>query len=110
MPMTVQRSAYGAGYFVKKHYRFGANIRDLSESERQQLQTNRGAYVRSVVDNTPAYNSDILPGDVIVGVNGQAANGYSGLVDLIDANRGRTVEVTVIRAGKTVSKQVSILE
>jgi hypothetical protein len=110
VPMTVQRSSYAAGYFIKRHFIFGAFCRDLSDRERQQLQTNRGAYVITVVDNTPAYNSDILPGDVIVGANGQVPNGEAGLTELLSENRGRTVGITLIRAGKTLSKQVSLLE
>lgn len=110
MPMTVERSAYAAGYFIKRRYPFGADLRDLTDSERQQLQTNRGAYVVTVIDNTPAYSSDILPGDVIVGINGQSPSGYAGVVELINANRGRTVDVSIVRAGKQLSKHVSILE
>jgi len=110
MPITVQRSAYAAGYFVKGRYHFGANFRDLTDIERQQFQTNRGAYVTYIVDNSPAYDSDILPGDVIVGVNGQVPSGRAGLMDLINTNRGRTVEVSIVRAGNTLSKRVSILE
>jgi PDZ domain-containing protein len=110
VPMTVQRSAYGAGYFVRKRYRFGAIFRDLNDSERQQFQTNRGAYVATVVDNTPAYNGDILPGDVVVGLNGQTPNGAIGLTEMINANHGQTVDVTVIRAGNTISKRIGILE
>jgi hypothetical protein len=110
MPMTVQRSAYAAGYFVKGRYRFGANFRDLTDNERQQLQTNRGAYVSYVIDNSPAYNSDILPGDVIVALNDQPPSGQAGLLKLINENRGHTVHVTVVRAGRTLSKEVSILE
>ena len=111
VPVTVQRSKYTAGYFVKAHVRFGANLRDLSDSERQQFQTNRGAYVITVVDDSPAYNSDILPGDVIVGINVQAPeHGYTGLNQLIDTYRGRTVTVSIVRGGKMLSKQVSILE
>jgi membrane-associated protease RseP (regulator of RpoE activity) len=108
IPMTVNRTAYSAGYFVKLRYTFGANFRDLTDSERQLLQTNRGAYVVTVVDNSPAYNSDILPGDIILAINGQAASGYAGAVELLKTNQGRTVDVTIVRAGKTLSKRVSI--
>jgi hypothetical protein len=110
VPMTVQRSAYAAGYFVKKHYIFGALYRDLNDGERQQLQTNRGEYVGFIIDNSPAYNSDILPGDVIVAINGQTPNGVAGLTELITANRGRAIEVTIVRAGRKLSKNVSLLE
>jgi membrane-associated protease RseP (regulator of RpoE activity) len=108
IPMTVHRTAYSAGYFVKLRYNFGANLRDLTDSERQLLQTNRGAYVVTVIDNSPAYNSDILPGDVILAINGQSASGYAGAIELLKTNQGRTVDVTLVRAGKTLSKRVSI--
>jgi membrane-associated protease RseP (regulator of RpoE activity) len=110
VPMTAQRSAYGAGYFVKKRYRFGALCRDLTDSERQEIQTNRGAYIVNVVDGTPAYESDFLPGDVILSLDGQSANGFTGLLELVNANRGRTVEIAILRGGKRLSKRVSILE
>jgi hypothetical protein len=110
VPMTVQRSAYGAGYFVKKHYRFGALCRDLTDAERQEMQTNRGAYIVNVVDGTPAYESDFLPGDVILSLDGQLANGFAGFSELVNASRGRTVEIALVRGGKRLSKRVSILE
>jgi hypothetical protein len=109
VPMTVQRSAYAAGYFVKRHYKFGAIFRDLADSERQQYQTNRGAYVSTVIDGSPAYDADILPGDVILRINGQNLNGQAGLMEAIDANRGQTVDVTVVRQGQMVSKRVAVL-
>jgi S1-C subfamily serine protease len=74
------------------------------------MQTNRGVYVTSVVDGTSAYESDILPGDVIVALNGQTANGIAGLTELIGANRGRSVEIAIIRAGKPLTKRVSLPE
>jgi hypothetical protein len=108
VPTTINRYEYDALYFVKRRYILGANFRELTDGERQQMQTNRGVYVTSVVDGTPAYASDILPGDVIMGMNGQIANGTAGLQQLIKANRGQTVEISIVRAGKPLSKQVSL--
>lgn len=110
VPVTVQRSAYAAGFFIKKRYIFGAMFRDLNDTERQQYQTNRGAYVSTVIDGSPAYNADILPGDVILRINGQTINGQAGLMESINTDRGQTVEVTIARQGQTVSKRVSILD
>lgn len=108
VPMTVNRYEYGALYFVKRRYSLGANYRDLTDEERRQLQTNRGAYVISIIDDSPAYESDILPGDVIVALNGRAANGFDGLSDLVKSNSGRTVELTIIRQGVRLSKSVAL--
>jgi hypothetical protein len=110
VPMTVNRYDYGALYFVRRRYSLGANFRDLNDDERRQLQTNRGAYINLVVDGSPAYESDILPGDVIVAVNGHAVNGSAGLSDLLRPNGGHTVQFTIIRQGKLISKSASLLE
>ena len=110
VPMTVRRYEYTALYFIKKRFLFGANFRDLTDSERLQMQTNRGAYITSVVDGSPAYKSDILPGDIVLSLNGQSANGAAGFIELINANQGRTVELAIVRSGKPLSKKVSILE
>ena len=110
VPMSADRYSYSAGYFVKWRFRFGALFRDLTDEERQQLQTNRGAYVRTVIDNTPAYNADVLPGDVIVALNGQTLTGQAALSELINSNRGQAVDLTIIRGGRNLSKRVSIAQ
>ena len=40
IPMTVHRSDYAAIYFVKRKYAFGANFSDLTDEQRQALQSN----------------------------------------------------------------------
>jgi len=85
-------------------------FRDLNDNERQQYQTNRGAYVSTVINDSPAYNADILPGDVILRINGQTINGQAGLTESFKAVRGQTVEVTVVRQGQTLAKRVSVLD
>ena len=69
IPMTVNRSDYGAVYFVKQRFHLGAFVRDLNDAERQELQTNQGVVVLTIVDDTPAFRADILPGDVILTID-----------------------------------------
>jgi hypothetical protein len=110
VPQTVNRYQYGAAYLVKRRYRLGiASSRDLSDHERQELQTNRGVYVEAIVDGTPAYTSDILPGDIITAVDGSGIDSDTNFGELISARAGRTVELTIIRHGTTISKSVSLL-
>jgi hypothetical protein len=73
IPITVDRSNYGAVYFVKRHYSLGILFRDLNDIERQELQSNRGAVVEVVIDDSPAFHADILIGDVVAMVDGQLA-------------------------------------
>lgn len=110
VPMTVHRYEYAAFYFIKRYYSLGTNVHDLTDSERRELQSNRGVYVNWVVDGTPAYDADILPGDIIVGVNGQSTSNPDGFSALLSANRGRTVEITIFRRGELLSKRISLRE
>lgn len=108
VPTTVERFQYGAVYLVKVRYRLGVKWRDLTDGERQQLQTNHGVYVTTVVDDTPAYQSDILPGDVITAIDGSRIDGPADANEMLSTRNGRTVELTIVRQGKTISKTVAL--
>lgn len=70
VPMTFNRYEFGAAYFVKKKFTFGANYRDLTNEERAALQSNSSIYVDSVVNDTPAFRNDLLVGDIIAKLDG----------------------------------------
>lgn len=108
IPMTVNRYEYGAIYFIKWRPIFGATFDDLSDAERRDLQTNRGASVLSIVDGSPAYMSDVLVGDVILAVNGQPVNDGASLSVFIAKNHGRTIEITIARGGERLTKSVNL--
>ena len=108
IPRTVDRYQYAALYLIKAKFRLGIKMRALSDQERQTLQTNHGVYVMTVVDGTPAYASDILPGDILTAIDGSTIDGQEGLNQLLAARAGTTVEVTVLRQGKSISKAVSL--
>jgi PDZ domain len=108
VPMTVNRYQFGALYLVKVRFHLGVRDRDLSDQERQELQTNRGVYVITVVDGTPAYASDILPGDIITALDGSRIDGLANFNELLSTRVGGTVELTIIRHGKMISKVVPL--
>ncbi|MGH9440032.1 MAG: PDZ domain-containing protein, partial [Terriglobia bacterium] len=108
LPMTVNRLQYGAFYLVKMRYRMGLRFRDLSDTERQQLQTNHGVYVIVVVDGTPAYESDILAGDIITSVDGSRIDGAASLTRMLPALAGQTVQLTIDRDGKVITKSIAV--
>ncbi len=65
VPMSADRYHFEAIYYVKQtHFVLGAYFRDLNDDERQALQSNRGAYIVTVVDGSPALKADILVGDI----------------------------------------------
>jgi hypothetical protein len=108
VPVTVHRADYGAIYFIKTRYALGAFFRDLNDAERQELQTNRGAVVTIVADDSPAFNSDILPGDIISSINGEILSNGKSATDQIRENRGKLITLSISRRGQKIEKQIQL--
>lgn len=108
IPVTVNRSDYAAVYFIKRKWGFGAMWRDLNDAERQELQSNRGVVIRLVVENTPAYLADFLPGDVLLAVDGQPVLGQQSASELMRARAGRPVTLSIYRRGARLEKPVQL--
>ncbi len=108
IPMTVNRYDYGAVYFVKQKFVFGVHWRPLKDEERQLLQSNNGLYVDVVVNGTPAFRSDILPGDIIESINGQKVYDEKAASDLLALLKGQQVTVALYRDGHVITKIVQL--
>lgn len=108
IPITIHRSDYGAVYFIKAKWGFGVMWRDLNDSERQELQTNKGIYVRLVVDNTPAFYADVLPGDIVLAINGEQVLNQQSASDLLRRSAGQKVMVSLYRRGQRIEKEVQL--
>ena len=107
IPMTVNRYDFGAVYFVKRSYVFGANWRDLTNEERAALQSNSGVYVTVVVNDTPAFRNDVLAGDIITKIDGQPVYNQS-ISDILGQNLGKEITLTIIRNGNSIEKKVRL--
>ncbi len=110
MPLTIHRNDYGAGYFIKRKFSFGALWRDLNDAERQELQSNKGVYVRLVVDNSPAYLADILPGDIILAIDGSPVLNQQSVSNELRVRAGQRVVVSLYRRGNRLEKSVQLLK
>jgi hypothetical protein len=108
MPMTVHRADYGAIYFVKQRFNLGAIVRNLNDKERQELQTNQGVVILTVVDDTPAFKADMLPGDVIATIDGVTVPNQGGFVKMTAERRGKLINITLIRRGQRIEKSVQL--
>jgi len=79
--------------------RIGLELSDLTGLQRTNLERNAGAFVVSVMRESPAWNANVIPEDVLVEVNGvpvkNAAQGNSLLDEAQTAGRG--FELAVIR-------------
>ncbi|MBB6598235.1 PDZ domain-containing protein [Luteimonas sp. MC1825] len=108
IPMTVHRSDYGAVYFIKQRFNFGAFVRDLNDAERQALETNQGVVVLTIVDDTPAFRADILPGDVIIAFDGARVPNQDGFGKMTEERKGKLVTVALVRNGQRLEKAVQV--
>ncbi|MCF8987078.1 PDZ domain-containing protein [Pseudomonas syringae] len=108
VPITVNRSDYGAIYFVKGRFRLGVFVRNLNDLEKQLLQTNQGVVVRTIVDDSPAYKADVLVGDMLVAIDGEKVSNEEGFTKMIAARRGQAVRLALIRNGTPLLKTVQV--
>lgn len=108
VPMTIHYSSHAAVYFIKHRFVFGALFRELNDSERQSLQTNKGVVVTLVVNDTPAFNADILVGDIITELNGKAVTAADMKEEALEANAGQTVTLSVLRDQKRLEISVQL--
>lgn len=108
IPMTVHRSDYGAVYFVKQRFNLGAFFRDLDDAERQELQTNQGVVVLTIVDDTPAFRADILPGDIILAMDGTRVPNQENFVRMLSERKGKLVSISLSRRGQSLEKAVQL--
>ena len=108
VPYSVDRYSYGAGFFRKRSYVFGALWMPLEISQRQQLQRNTGLVVMYVVDDTPAFLANILPGDILLTIDGEKITTNENFYAQIEAREGRKISVGLLRNGKEMTIEVEL--
>ena len=113
VPMTTSHKLYNqtAVFFVKstKKMKFGAGLNNLSPEQRAQYQRNTGVFVEVVMENTPAFNANLLEDDLIIEVDKFPVNNVEGLLKIleqIDTTKTVSVIVKVIR--KSEEKNITV--
>jgi C-terminal processing protease CtpA/Prc len=106
VPITTEQRRYDqtAVFFVKstKKLKFGVILNNLSDEQRRAFERNTGAIINVVVEGSPAFNSNVLPGDILIKVNDsnvRDAKHASELMQEVSSSANSTV-FTVIRNGK----------
>ena len=75
------------------------------------LPVNHGAFIVSVVPNSPAAQANLMPGDIIVQIEGKAVNDVPSLEDaLMSKNPGESVSVKVYRGNQQHTLNVKLEE
>jgi serine protease Do len=109
VPYSVERSNYDVLYFVKARSTLGVMHRALSDTESQQIGTNRGVVVLAIANGSPAFFADLLPGDFLLDVQGQAIQSSAHFSSLLREQQGQEVTLQGVRRGQPFSKRVTIL-
>jgi len=85
---------------------FGALPQALPAEIRQQLERNTGVIVWVVRNGSPAYNANILEGDVILKMNGEDVLSVADYVQRYIKLAGQKVELEIWRNGQV--KNISV--
>lgn len=100
MPYSVEKYRHSVLFLVKNRMRFGAYVRDPDIETRQKYESNQGVVVVDVRPGTPAYESNVLPGDFIVSMGGKTVYGMADYFEILSRHEGKFMLVTVRRGEK----------
>jgi hypothetical protein len=96
-----------ATYYVRLHLPFGANFRDLTMQERQELGAG-GVQIGEVVGGTPAAKANLLEGDFVLKFNRQPVADKPSFQALLEQHMGQRVTLTIRRDGTTIERSVRL--
>ena len=106
VPVTSHQRRYdqNAVYLVKstKKPKFGVSFNDLSPDQRAALERNTGVFINVVMEESPAFYSNVLAGDVLIAVDGQRVINTKQAMQLMGSVSPDkpSSELTVLRKGK----------
>jgi membrane-associated protease RseP (regulator of RpoE activity) len=92
-------------FFVRLHLPFGANFRDLTDSERQTL-GGSGVELGEIVGGTPASAANLREGDYVLQFNKTPVQDKAAFQALLQEHMGRRVTLTIRRDGVTMKRLV----
>lgn len=109
IPYTVHRSDYLATYWIKmKPPIFGTHIIDLTPEIKQQIGSNKGVLIYAVIKGSPAFEADILKGDVLRKIGDVAVFDAESFQKALSEYEGREADVLIVRGDKELHKSVKL--
>jgi len=108
MPVSINRFDFLAIYLVKVRAAFGANFRDITTQEAQQIGTVNAVSIVVVQRGSPAASAGFLPEDIITKFDGQPVLGSTNLVETLKQKQNKKVMFSVLRRGKPISLALTL--
>ena len=87
---------------------FGASGAPIPDELRDKLQRNTGVFISTIVEGSPAFNANVMRGDVIIEFADKPISTFQELNDLLPTLAGQTVKITVLRGGETKVLEVHL--
>jgi len=107
IPYTIHRSDYLVTYWIKRIPPvFGVHIRDLTPEIKQQIGSNKGMLIFAVIKGSPAFDADILKGDVLRRIGEVVVFDMETFAASIAKNEGRETDVVLFRGDREIQKSV----
>lgn len=112
VPITSHQRRYDqtAVYLIKINpkMKFGVFLQDLTPEMRSQYERNTGSFVDLVFENSAAFYSNILPGDIIISVDGSAVRNTEHAQELMAKvpSSATSSKLGIIRNGKEKTIEV----
>jgi hypothetical protein len=88
--------------------RLGVDIAPLPDSVRTKLQRNTGVITAVVIRGTPAFNANVLRGDVILKVGGEDVIDPQSFTDLLTKFARQTVDLELLRGDTPKTIRVTL--
>lgn len=107
MPYTIQRADFDAAYFVKRKHHLGVGYGLIDSATRTRLQSNAGALIDVLVDGSPAARADILPGDIVLTIDGERVDGPESLNAFVKNKLGQEIVLGIDRNGTSIEKRLT---
>lgn len=96
---------YSAGF---RKFVLGADVRNLTSNEQRRAGVRSGVVVSGVIYESPAFDSGIVPGDIILTINGEPVHTTLVHSNLLQRFVGQRATISLIRDGQNDNIEVQL--
>lgn len=101
VPVTIRRYDYDAGFWRKgRPPILGVTVVNLPDELRMALKRNTGVLIKIVIDDSPAFRANVVPGDILIKIDETLIDSANQLTYGLHSFGGKDCVLTVLRDGK----------
>lgn len=108
VPYSVRHLDFGIVFFAKQKQRVGVLLGQIDDETRRRLETNAGVRVEAVAEGSPAFDANVLPGDILLSIAGEPVSSLDGYLSIVKKYERKQVPFNFDRDGKRIDKQIEI--